>query len=133
MSDIYKVCELNENNDISRITVFYGETDLDIDKLFNDDPNNSLFKDLFSKSELDMISNKNIPVLFTSQSIYSDDTILNIKKKIINSYSNEVSFDEIYLFTKQIQHFNNISVFESLSHNNYFPITQDILLQFYLI
>jgi len=130
MSDIYKVCELNENNDISRYTVFYGETDLDIDKLFNDDPNNSLFKDLFSKSELDMISNKNIPVLFTSQSIYSDDTILNIKKKIINSYSNEISFDEIYLFTKQIQQFNNISVFESLSHNNYFPITQDILLQF---
>jgi len=130
MSDIYKVCELNDSNNISKITVFYGNTDLDIQKLFLENPSNSIFENVFSKSELDNISTNNIPVQFTSLSIYSDDTIQNIKKKIISAYSNSIAFEEMYLFSKQIQNVNNISIYDALTHNNYFSITQDILLQF---
>ena len=83
MSDIYKVCELNDSNNISKITVFYGNTDLDIQTLFLENPSNSIFENVFSKSELDNISTNNIPVEFTSLSIYSDDTIQNIKKKLL--------------------------------------------------
>jgi len=130
MSDIYKVCELNDSNNISKITVFYGNTDLDIQTLFMENPSNSIFENVFSKSELDNISTNNIPVQFTSLSIYSDDTIQNIKKKIISAYSNSIAFEEMYLFSKQIQNVNNISIYDALTHNNYFTITQDILLQF---
>jgi len=130
MSDIYKVCELNDSNNISKITVFYGNTDLDIQTLFLENPSNSIFENVFSKSELDNISTNNIPVQFTSLSIYSDDTIQNIKKKIISAYSNSIAFEEMYLFSKQIQNVNNISIYDALTHNNYFTITQDILLQF---
>ena len=130
MSDIYKVCELNDSNNISKITVFYGNTDLDIQKLFLENPSDSIFENVFSKSELDNITTNNIPVLFSLLSIYSDDTIQNIKKKIISAYSNSLAFEEIYLFSKQIQNVNNISIYDSLTHNNYFSITQDILMQF---
>ena len=129
MSDIYKVCELNDSNNISKITVFYGESDLDVQKLFLENPSNSVFENVFSKSELENITSNNIPVQFTAQSIYSDDTIQNIKKKIINAYSSSIAFEEMYLFSKQIQNFNNITTYESLTHNNYFSITQDILFQ----
>jgi len=130
MSDIYKVCELNDSNNISKITVFFGESDLDVQKLFLENPSNSIFENVFSKSELENISSNQIPVEFTTQTIYSDDTIQNIKKKIINSLSSSIAFEEIYLFAKQIQNFNNISTFDYLTHNNYFSITQDILFQF---
>ena len=84
MSDIYKVCELNDSNNISKITVFYGESDLDVQKLFLENPSNSVFENVFSKSELENISSNQIPVEFTTQTIYSDDTIQHIKKNYAN-------------------------------------------------
>ena len=130
MSDIYKIYELNESNIVSKITVFYGESELDINDLFIKDPNNSLFKDVFSKYQLDQISKEKTSVLFTRQFIYLDDSIQTIKLKLINAYSNNIAFEEIYLFSKQIKNVNNISIYDSLTHNNYFNLTQDIILQF---
>jgi hypothetical protein len=130
MNDIYKICELDKDNNVINIIVFYGKSDIDLSVIFKEDPNNSVFKDLFSDSEETMIKTNNIPIQFSSQSIYLDDSIQIIKQKLIAEFSDEIAFEEIYLFAKQIQNVNNISIYENLTHNNYFTLTQDILLQF---
>ena len=130
MNDIYKICELDKDNNVINIIVFYGKFDIDLSVIFKEDPNNSVFKDLFSDSEETMIKSNNIPIQFSSQSIYLDDSIQIIKQKLIAEFSDEIAFEEIYLFAKQIQNVNNISIYENLTHNNYFTLTQDILLQF---
>ena len=51
MNDIYKICELDKDNNVINIIVFYGKSDIDLSVIFKEDPNNSVFKDLFSDSE----------------------------------------------------------------------------------
>ena len=74
MNDIYKICELDKDNNVINIIVFYGKSDIDLSIIFKEDPNNSVFKDLFSDSEEIMIKSNNIPIQFSSQSIYLDDS-----------------------------------------------------------
>ena len=130
MNEIYKVCELNNDDTINKFIVFFGNSDIDLNKLFSEDPNNSIFKEIFSKSQIDNIVTKNIPIIFSNQTIYLDDSIQILKQKIIKEYSNEIAFEEIYLFAKQIQETNNDTIFEDLTQNGTLSLTQNILNQF---
>jgi hypothetical protein len=126
---------------IKKMIVFFGDKNdinlninINVKELFTNDKNNKLFDGLFSKDQLDMIIKENIDVTFSKQTIYNDDTIETVKKKIIiafnSEYSREVSFDEMYLFSKQIQRLDNSQMYERLTHNGNVVLTQDRLLQF---
>ena len=131
MGEVIKIYQQKGIGVIDKITVFFGDTyDDTINKLFLDEPENEIFKDVFSKSELTIITKQKVEVAFTNQRIYLDDSIETIKKKIINEYTDELSFDEIYLYTKHIQSLNNTTIYESLTQKGKMIITQDILLQF---
>ena len=131
MGEVIKIYQQKGIGVIDKITVFFGDTyDDTINKLFLDEPENEIFKDVFSKSELTIITKQKVEVVFTNQRIYLDDSIETIKKKIINEYTDELSFDEIYLYTKHIQSLNNTTIYESLTQKGKMIITQDILLQF---
>src|SRR6056300_1651935 len=57
--------------------------------------------EIFSEDEIVNINLKNIDVVFSSQQIYTDDTIRTIKKKIITEIgTNIISYPELYLFSK---------------------------------
>ena len=133
MTDIYKIIYLDKDN-VKNLIVFYGKNNKDDNKnlveLFNSDPENDLFKGLFSSQEINLITNKNINITFSDEIIYLDDTIETIKKKIIIELENNISFDEIYLFGKQIQNLEPDLVYELLTQNNKIKITENILLQF---
>ena len=140
MNDIFKLIYLDQDN-IKKLIVFLGDTyvgiDTDnsnIDELFVKDSQNSLFKGLFSKDQLDMIIFQKVDVHFSKQIIYIDDTIETIKKKIITVFTNEllypISFDEIYLFSKQIQNLNNSQIYDSLTQNGKITPTRDVMVQF---
>ena len=100
MTEIYKLIHLDEDN-VKNMIVFYGNTDTDIDltKLFLSDRQNIMFEGIFSKEEMDKITTQNIPVIFSTQIIYLDDTIETIKKKIIIALDNNISFDENMKFS----------------------------------
>ena len=107
MSDIFKIIYLEQTN-IKKMVVFFGnKKDIDVKALFTKDKENALFDGVFSKDQLDRIIKDNIDVVFSKQIIYIDDTIETIKKKIMTTfnveYYTEIAFDEIYLFSKQIQ------------------------------
>ena len=134
MSDIFKIIYLDHTNNKNMI-VFFGEKGgTNVNKLFTEDKGNDLFEGLFSKDQMDMIIKDNIDVTFSKQSLYIDDTIETVKKKMVmafnEEYSNQISFDEIYLFSKQIQKLENSQIYERLTQNGKLTLTQDILFQF---
>ena len=149
MSDVIKIIYLDQDN-IKKMIVFLGSNhdsnnDIsneisnenkkqDISELFKKDRENTIFEGVFSKDQLEQIERQDVNVHFSKQFIYIDDTIETVKKKIISVFSDElsspISFDEIYLFSKQIQQLNNSEIYDSLTKNGKITLTQDIMFQF---
>ena len=88
LNSIYKVNHLVEENKLSKIIVFYGKHPKDINTILMKDPNNELFIDnisrtnIFSKEEIENILSNKIQVIFSDQQIHFDDSIGSIKVKI---------------------------------------------------
>ena len=131
MSEIIKIYQQTNIGQYSKIIVFYGDSYTDeISDIFLKDPTSEIFKEVFSKHEIQLIRDQGIDVVFTKQRIYLDDSIEAIKKKIITEYSSKIAFEELYLYAKQIIDFNNTSIYENLSQQGKINITQDVILQF---
>ena len=103
MSVTYKIAHTEKDNEISKIYVFNSNilSSSELNKLFKTNSEDDVFNEIFSKEELTLIKSKNIDVEFTDYSIYLDDTIETIKKKLMLVLNNSVSFEEIYLFAQQ--------------------------------
>ena len=147
MSDVIKIIYLDQDN-IKKMIVFFGNNHAadsndsskdskdskDISEIFKKDNQNTIFEGVFSKDQLEQITKQDINVHFSKQFIYIDDTIETIKKKVISVFSNElslpISFDEIYLFSKQIQQLNNSEIYDNLTQNGKMTLTQNIMFQF---
>lgn len=134
MTEIFKICNLSDYDNITKITVFIGSNNYnkDFNELIKIRPiTEPIFKEIFNEKQLTILKNNpSIIVEFTNQSIYLDDTIETIKKKIINEYSRQIAFDEIYLFTSQIQSLDNTQIYDNLTQNGKIPLTKEILFQF---
>jgi len=117
--NIYKVNHLTDGNTINKIHVFYGDHTNDLTNLFENDPNNSLFTGIFNQEELTAILNpkKNIPVIFSHQSIHIDDTIGVIKSKIMHEFKNTFSLEEIYLFCMKEEELLAYNIYKMLTQN----------------
>ena len=132
MNETIKLIYLDRDN-IKNVIVFFGEDNYNDNNINNtgDNANNSLFKEVFSKHQVDMIISQELKVHFSKQMIYIDDTIETIKKKIITVFVDElstpISFDEIYLFSKQIQTLNNAQIYDGLTQNGKVSLTNDIM------
>ena len=90
MSDIFKVSILNRSNGIDKIYVFYcskklhdGASEVSPTEYFKMEPNSEPFENVFTKEELESINKNSIDVEFVNISIRLDDSIEEIKRKII--------------------------------------------------
>ena len=121
ITTIYKVSHI-VNNSVKTIYVFIGKPHIEgkqkqLDKLFQENPEQDVFKGVFSEEELADIEENNIKVKFVPDRIHLDDTIEVIKKKILLHLSVlNASFDELYLFLRQIEIFDAISLYQNLIH-----------------
>lgn len=139
MSKTYKV-EYSKNNEIIKIYVFIGdkiisdgsEEEIDLYELFRKEPEHPVFENIFHEKELEIIRSKNIPIKFCKEIIHTDDTIDNVKKKIIKEFDSDIAFEEIYLFHKKMEQLNSISVYQSLTQNDKLDLTKEKLLQYLL-
>jgi len=125
---IFKVSKIIDKNIIDSILVFYGSnlemgTD-ELNDLFKEEPNNSLFSNIFSKSELDDIFEKKIDVEFINESIHIDDSIGSIKLKIFQAINKNVSMDEMYMFCLKKEKINPVSIYQTLTQNDKLPLTR---------
>jgi len=136
---IYKVNHLVENNKIDTIYVFYGDNQ-EITSIFEEvkkDLSLSEFKDqltdalIFNEEELTTLrEDPDIKVVFSSQQIFSDDSIGVIKLKIVNEFGKTFSPEEIYMFCMKKETLNPVNIYKSLTQNNKMVLTKTRLNQF---
>ena len=125
---IFKVNKMSNKNVIDTIYVFYGsrfseEID-DPNDLFDEDPGNKEFIDIFNKEELNEIKQKEIEIIFINQIIHIDDSIGVIKLKIFDAISKEASMSELYLYCLKSEKLNPITVYQNLTQNDKLPLTK---------
>ena len=139
MSDIFKVSILNKSNGIDKIYVFYGSeklhdgaSEVSPTQYFKMEPNSDPFKNVFTDEELDSIATNSIDVEFINISIRLDDSIEEIKRKILMIFKNDISFDEIYLFSLKQENINLISSYQNITQNEKLDLTKERLSQFLL-
>ena len=125
---IFKVNYLVNKNIIKKIFVFYG-VNLEIsdpNELFQTEPNNDWFKQIFNSFELSKIKQDNIEVIFIKDSIHYDDSIGTIKLKIINAFFPENTFsqEEVYLYCLKSVVLNPITVYQTLTLNDKISLTR---------
>jgi hypothetical protein len=122
---IFKVNKLSDKNVTDTIYVFYGSLEIDDpNDLFEDDPTNKAFNDIFNKDELDYIKKNKVEVIFINQSIHIDDSIGIIKLKIFDAIGKEASMSELYLFCLKSEKLNPITIYQNLTQNDRLPLTK---------
>jgi hypothetical protein len=126
---IFKVNKLTNKNKTDTIYVFCGSNlglDLDTDpnEIFERDPNNEVFAQVFNQGEIDNIKTNNIRVEFLKQTIHIDDSIGAIKLKIFEAIRRSASMSEIYLFCLKNEKLNPITVYQNLTQNDRLPLTR---------
>ena len=125
---MYKIFQLKDNNTIENIIVFHGKTTTDMNLLFRENKNYKTFQHIFEKREWELINSMNISVFFTEQEIHLDDTIGDIKLKILNAYDKMTeltfSFHEIYLFSEVKKKLLNLTIYDKLSNHKKEIITK---------
>ena len=138
MSDIFKVSILKQDR-IDKIYVFYGSNKLhdgaeevSPSEYFKLEPGSDPFKDIFNHEELESISANSINVEFVNIAIRLDDSIEELKRKIIVILKETISFDEIYLFTLKEEDVNLISCYQNITQDEKLDLTKDRLIQFLL-
>jgi len=91
-----------------------------------------LFQKIFSYNEIENIKKFNIDIIFSFQCLYGDDTIETIKKKIISNIKLDkpISFDEVYLFSKQGLMYTPTLLYNKLSNNDTKLVTKKSLMDF---
>ncbi|MDC0142078.1 hypothetical protein OAI84_00610, partial [bacterium] len=84
---------------------------------------------LLSSEEKEFLEKNNISTSNISESIYYDDTIDTIKRKIMLSIT-KASFGELYLFGIQEKEINSNLLYKELTQNGKTPLTKDSLYQY---
>jgi len=119
---IYKVNYLM-NNKIKTITVFAG-------KFANETKKSALMKSVFTDKERKSIEKEKIEVKISNQEIHFDDSIGQIKLKILNEFKNITSIEQIYLFCEKIEGFNSVQIYKTLTQNKKLELTKLRFTQF---
>jgi hypothetical protein len=125
---IFKVNHLKDKDKIDTIFVFYGThleiNDPDPNELFQKDPTNKAFTDVFDTEERENIQKENIQVVFLKESIHIDDTIGVIKLKIAKAFNTIFSIEEIYMFCLKEETIPPISSYQIITQNEHLPLTK---------
>lgn len=114
ISKIVKICILGSNNTITKVIIFSNTLELD---------------KLFSNVELEKINRDNPEIKFSTQQIHIDDSIRVIKNKILKELSN-VSYKELYLFSKISKELPILNIYKSITKNDEEIFTKQKFRQF---
>ena len=129
--ELYKVFQLKNKDFIENIILFCGEKKMDFFDEVRPNRKSQKISILFTQDEWSLIEKQNINIIFSDDIIYLDDTISDIKLKIIRSMPiKELSYKELYLFGEVKKKLSSIQVYESLSQNKKINITRHMLDQF---
>lgn len=114
METSYKICILGKNSVIKEVIVF-SRTSLE-------DQEGSHFSD----KEQKLIEKQAIPVRYSTQQIYKDDSISTMKNKLLKELDFSVSYQELYLFSNVRKKYSNLTtLFENTAGKSDFIGSQE--------
>ena len=105
IDEIYKIHLYDSTGNVKEVFIFSGGL-----------KNESNISELFSEIEIAYIQSEDIKLVFSQFLIHKDDSIRNIKKKIINELGkNNISYEELYLFSFIYERLNIINIFQDIT------------------
>lgn len=120
MRDIYKIVNISKNG-TDTIYVFIGDEIDNVNEIFKSNPNDKIFDNVFSLDEKKEYANKKIE--FIARYIHGDDTVDTIKNKILLFCDIDVAYEEIYLYYKTEQLFDNLSIINEITQHGKFDLS----------
>ena len=134
MSNIYKL--YHNTGKIEKIYIFVGDflynlnmELIELDNIYKLDKNSNTIKEIFYPRELDKIEKNMIEIVFIDDTIYADDTIENIKFKLLKNIDN-YSFEELYLYGFTNYKIDKDILYSRLTNNNKIQLDKIILSNF---
>jgi hypothetical protein len=129
--ELYKIFQLKNKDIIENIILFCGDKKTEYMDEFRQNRRSQKIRILFTHDEWSLIEKQNINIIFSDDIIYLDDTISDVKLKIIRSIpTKEISYKELYLFGEVKKKLFSVQVYENLTQNKKINITKNILDQF---
>jgi hypothetical protein len=127
----YKVFQLKNKDNIENIILFCGDKQSEFIDEFRQNRSSQKIRILFTQEEWSLIESQHINIIFSDDIIYLDDTISDVKLKIIRAMPRkELTYKELYLFGEVKKKLYSVQVYENLSQNKKVNITKNILSQF---
>jgi len=118
--EIYKVCFLDSNGKPNRMIVFQGN----LSQISKDD-------EIFSEEERLSLSIDQPEITSSIQQIHKDDSMRIIKKKIIKELGvHNISYDELYLFSKKHDELHLLKAFLEMTNQGKVEFTKHMAGQF---
>lgn len=127
-NNIYKLHVLNEEGNVEQIYVFCAG-------LSSEKDSSSLFSDI----ELSYYKEKNVSIIFSDELILSDDTLRDIKYKVVkeivkfsekNKQKMLLSVDEIYMFALNEKYLDMIMLYQEITENDTKKLTKERFFQY---
>ena len=109
---IYKSCILDEFGNTNKIIIFQGNEEKEY---------------IFTNEELLHIKDKNIKIIKSKQHIHNDDSIYNIKRKILNELDKDTVYEELYLFTSNKKPLELYKLYKIITNDSKIPLTKQML------
>ena len=132
-SSSYSIQNSNNNNKIPNEQLFkihYMDSSKHVNKIitFSGNGEQHTLNDIFSEQTISSIELNNVDTIFSSQQIHKDDTIRNLKKKIISEIgTNVISYPEIYLYAKIKMDLSLFEMYSLITDNNKHTLDSDML------
>ncbi len=134
MSNIYKL--YHNTGKIQKIYIFVGDLIFnenisisELETLYTTDRDSKIINSIFFPDELQKIVKNKIEVIFVDDNIYNDDTIENVKFKLLKELRN-YSYEELYMYGFTEYKVDRQIIYNELTNNNNIPMTKIILSNF---
>lgn len=113
MNPVYKIYHVGKDK-TKNIYVFAGLSKEESNRVKE---NKELWSEYFSKDELRDIEKNDVPIEFTTERIYSDDSIDVVKRKIFLATDSLIPIVGMYLYSKKKQQLNDKTEYQELTFN----------------
>ena len=108
MLEVFKIHYITHDT-TKKIMIFCGDNEKyykeHLDEILND-------------NELKLLEKNKVELIFVDDYIYNDDSIENVKFKIMN-YDDDITFEEIYLFGYQLKNLNIANILKTIETSDY--------------
>ena len=108
MLEVFKIHYINHDT-TKKIMIFCGDNE----KYYKDH-----LDEIINENEFKLLEKNKVELVFVNDYIHKDDTIENIKFKIMK-HDDDITFEEIYLFGYHLKHLNIANILKTIETSDY--------------